>query len=459
MDHVFFFGPIALYLGAVVLVTLTMRSRPEDSEYFFASKRLGVPQALLSVVSSETSVATTVVFPAAGMKDGYVLVWLLLGYIAGRSIVALFYLRALYESSRLTIYRTISADHRVLEGAYLVAKYVSGGVRFFIGGYALHQLLGGPVYLWIAAIALCVAAYSLTGGLRAVVVMDQIQAAMLVATGLFLCATLAYRIPAGTLEAPSFMDWDPTHYTFSPILFLGGAVLSIGSHGADQDLLLRILSTKSFRSAQRSLVLSGFGAAFLIGMYLTVGYLLRHAGAGDLDPRSPLAAHVMRDGSPGLAGVFLVLLAAAAMSSLDSTIHSTGAVWKSLMGSTRAGRYWSALSLVIMVAFALFFIAAEKRHPDFLALCMGSMNYVNGGLIGIFTVFTFAPRRLTRAGVATGLIGGFAATTTCEWAFAQPVPWTYTVIISSSASLAACLASSLAPRRRNAAQGRAGKEA
>ncbi len=450
MDHVIFFGPILLYIATVVLVTVTMRSRPEDSEYFFASKRLGVAQALLSVVSSETSVATTVVFPAAGMKDGYLLVWLLLGYIAGRGIVALFYLRALYESSGLTIYRTMSANHRILEGSYLLAKYVSGGVRFFIGGYALHQLLGGPTYVWIGIIAVCVAAYSLTGGLKAVVVMDQIQAAMIVGTGIFLCVTLAYRIPAGSLAMPAFVDWDPSHATFSPIMFLGGAVLSIGSHGADQDLLLRILSTRSFRSAQRSLVLSGFGAAFLIGMYLTVGYLLRYAGAGDLDPKSPLADHVMRDGSPGLAGVFFVLLAAAAMSSLDSTIHSTGAVWKSMMGSTRAGWNWSALSLVIMVAFALFFIAAQERTPDFLALCMGSMNYVNGGLIGIFTVFTFGPGRLTRAGVVAALVAGFATTTVCEWAFAQAVPWTYTVLLSSSASLGACLAASLLRRRISA---------
>jgi len=443
MSGFLFFAPFALYLAVVVAITLSVRSRSEDEEYFFASKRLNAVQALLSVVSSETSVATTVVFPAAGLKGGYVLVWMLLGYIVGRTLVAVFYLRTLYESSRLTIYQTMSAHHRILEGAYLLAKYISGGARFFIGAYALHQILGGPTALWILVVACCVAAYSLTGGLRAVVAMDQVQSVLIIGSAVFLCVWLFQRVPPGALPVPTFFDWDPTQYTFSPALFLGGVVLSIGSHGADQDLLLRILSTKSFRHAQRSLILSGFGAAFLVGLYLTVGYLLRGVAMQDLDPKSPLVDFVTRSNLPLLGGVLLVLLAAAAMSSLDSTVHSTGAVWKSLVNSQRPGRVWSTLSLFVMIAFGLSFIGIEKHYRDFLSLCMGSMNYVNGGLIGVFTVFTFLPRRMTGLGVAVGLVAGFLTTTSCDWAFAKPLPWTYTVVLSSSASFLACLASSL----------------
>ncbi len=437
MAHIVFLTPLMLYVAVVAAVTVTSRSRTEDSEYFFAGKRLNVLQALLSVIASETSVATVVIFPASGMSGGYVLVWLLLGYIAGRSIVALFYLRKLYESSRLTIYQTMSAQHHILESAYLLAKYISGGVRYFIGGYALHQVLGVPTEVCLVVVAVFVAAYSLTGGLKAVVAMGQVQSLLIVGTGVFLCYFLYRHVPHGALSVPPFVEWDPRKYTFAPVLFLGGAVLTIGSHGADQDLLLRILATRSYRSAQRSLILSGFAAAVLIGIYLTVGYLLRFVAISDLDPKSPLADYVTRGNVPLLHGVFLVLLAAAVTSSLDSTIHSTGAVWKSLVKSQRPGWIWSGFSLLIMIAFAVLFMALKERHQDFLDLCMGSMNYVNGGLIGIFTVFTFFPGRLTRSGVALGLIAGFATTTVCEWAFTHPVPWTYTVLLSSSASFVA----------------------
>lgn len=293
--------------------------------------------------------------------------------------------------------------------------------------------------MWIVIVGIAVAGYSLTGGLRAVVAMDQIQSVLLVFTGIFLCVYLFIRVPAGAFETPALVDWDPSHATFFPVLFLGGAVLSIGSHGADQDMLLRVLSTKSFTDARRSLILSGFCAAMLITIYLTVGYLLRYAGIDGLDAKQPLVDFVGRADVPLLKGVLLVLLAAAAMSSLDSTIHSTGAIWKSLMNSQLIGRYWSAFSLVIMIGFATGFILLEKKQPDLLALCMGSMNYVNGGLIGIITVFTFFRRWLSGTGVALALITGFTVTAICEFAFELPVPWTYTVLLSSSSAFLACM--------------------
>lgn len=446
MDTILFFTPLALYLAAVVLITLTTRSQSEDGAYFFASRRLGTVQAFLSVVSSETSVATIVAFPSSGMRDGYAVLWLLAGYIIGRTIVATFYLKSLYNSSRLTIYQTISDDHRVLEGAYLFAKYISGGVRFFMGGFALHHLLGGPILLWIVVVAVCVAGYSLTGGLRAVVVMDQVQSGLLVGVGVFLCVYLFAIVPKDGFELPAFFNSDWTTYSFSPMLLIGGIVLTIGSHGADQDLLLRILSTRSFNSARRSLVLSGFGAATLITMFLTIGYLLRYTGAANLDAKSPLTDYVARSEMPLLRGVFLVLLAAAAMSSLDSTIHSTGAIWKSLTRSTRVGRFWSGVSLVVMVHAAAAFIFLHRHYQeDLLSLALGAMNYVNAGMIGIVTNFTFFRRRLRAPALLAGLATGFAVTAACDWLF--KFPFSFTVLFASTASFLSCYAMAAALHR------------
>jgi Na+/proline symporter len=434
-----------LYVLVIVTVTASKRSAASDEDFFFAGRRLNAFQAFLSVLSSETSVATIVAFPAAGLLGGYALVWLLAGYIVGRSIVAIFYLRKLYESSRLTIYQTMSGSHRVLEAAYLLAKYISGGVRFYMGGYALHQLLGGPTSRWICVVGICAASYSIKGGLGAVVIMDQVQGILIVSTGVFLCLFLGLHLPEGAVWDPAYIDLDPSHVNFFPALFLGGAVLSIGSHGADQDMLLRVLATKSLRTARKSLILSGFGAAALISLYLTIGYLLYLTAIPGLDVKSPLTDYVTKSDLPMLQGLFLVLLFAAAMSTLDSTINSTGAVWKSLMNSKRSGRLWSVLSLACITTSALFFNAAATRHQDFLSLAMGSMNYINGGMIGIFTVFTFFPNRLKARGIPLALVTGFGVTAICEWAFAAPIPWPYTVLLSSSASLAACLAASLTP--------------
>ena len=52
---------------------------------------------------------------------------------------------------------------------------------------------------------------------------------------------------------------------------------------------------------------------------------------------------------------------------------------------------------------------------------MGSMNYVNGGLIGVVTVFTFFPHRLKAAGIVAALITGFATLETAKESFQKGV--------------------------------------
>jgi Na+/proline symporter len=283
--------------------------------------------------------------------------------------------------------------------------------------------------------------------------MDQVQGALIVGAGVFLCVFLMTRLPTGVKWAPAFINLNWSQSNFFGALFLGGAVLSIGTHGADQDMLLRVLATKNLREARKSLIFSGVGAAFLIALYLTVGYLLGLLRVADLDPRSPLADYVMKSNLALLKGVFLVLLLAAAMSTLDSTIHSTGAVWKSLMNSSLSGRYWSFLSLILITTAAVCFYSVSGRHENFLDLAMGCMNYINGGMIGIFTTFTFFPKRLKPAGIPLALVSGFVVTTVCEWAFSHPLPWTYTVLLSSGTALLCCLSASLLTQERPATPG------
>jgi len=326
-------------------------------------------------------------------------------------------------------------------------------VRLFLGGYAIQQLFGWDVAGWICVSALAAGIYSLTGGLRAVVLMDQIQGYVIYLAGLFFCAILYFSIP----ESASF-PFQPLNFDFSysnsansVSMLLGGIVLSIGTHGADQDLLQRILGTRSLKEAQFSLILSGFGAFVVILIYLLTGYLLNILHPDSLDPRSPLIAYIRTLDFPLFTTLLAILIFAASSSTLDSSIHSTGAVWKELFRSSLPGRFWSFVSLACLVLSALLFIRLERYSPDFLSLAMGSMNYINGGLIGIFTVFTFFSERLHPAGIVSGLLGGFFVTVICNWSFHPAVAWTWTILLSSFVSFLLCYGWSLLYQRRETA--------
>lgn len=440
MDPVYL--PLILYLIIVFLVPFLLKKESgSDESYFLAGRSLGFRASFLSVVATETSVATVLIFPAAGYAGRWNLLALCLGYIAGRLFVARYYLKSIYEMTDSSIYRAVGSDtgSRVfLEISYLAAKYISSGVRFFMGGLALAELFGGAVAFWIVLTALVAGVYSLTGGLRAVVVTDQLQGLILFFTGLVLMGLLwpSPEFFSDTVASSLFsfkLDWKDGAHTIP--LFVGGAVVSIGSHGADQDLLQRILAVKNLTLARRSLAWSGVGATVVIMTFVAVGsFLWAHdPGLGD---KGQLLAFVKQSANPILSGMFAVLVAAASMSTLDSAIHSTGAVWKSMLMSSRSGRWFSLLSLVLLTGAALSFIYFEKKADNLLALALGSMNYVNGGLIGIFTYFVFWKRPLSLGSMIMAIPAGFLTTLVLNL---LGIHWTYIALASSVAALLATL--------------------
>ena len=432
--------PLILYLLIVFCVPFFLRKeKTTDESYFLAGRSLGFRASFLSVVATETSVATVLIFPAAGYAGRWNLLALCLGYIAGRIFVARYYLKSIYEMTDTSIYKAVGTDNgsrAFLELAYLAAKYISSGVRFFMGGLALAELFGGPVAFWILLTALVAGIYSLTGGLRAVVVTDQLQGLILFFTGLILMGLLwpPAEFLTGTV-GPALFSWklDLFDGTHTIPLFIGGAIVSIGSHGADQDLLQRILAVKNLKLARRSLAWSGVGATVVIMTFVAVGSFL-YAANPDLGDTGQLLAYVKLSANPILSGLFAVLVAAASMSTLDSAIHSTGAVWKSMLGSQKSGRWFSLLSLIVLSGAALAFIYFEKRADNLLALALGSMNYINGGLIGIFTYFVFWKRPLTLLPMALAISAGFLTTLLLNLV---GVHWTFIALPSSSSALLA----------------------
>lgn len=435
--------PILLYL-LLLLVSLRGTHRPasSDREYFLADRSLHWFPAMLSLIATETSVATIVIFPAAGFGAGFALLWLGIGYLCGRGLVAAGFLPVLYHCPELSLYawmgRDSQAAHRIVSSCYLLAKFLSGGVRLFLAGYALSQLFGLPSAAWILITAVIVGAYSLWGGLRAVVRTDQLQGYIIFGVGGYLLWHL-YTVVG---HWPDPLQWINTALVADnalawPALLLGGAVLSIGSHGADQDLLQRILATRSLRAAQAAMVLSSLGTLLILGIFVGIGVLLGDLHPG-LDPKSPLPAYIAGVGAPLLQGTFAVLLLAAAMSTLDSAMHSSGAVWKALLTSSRRpGWHWSLVSLCSLVAVAMASLWMQSASTDFLALAMGSMNYIYGGLIGILLVVRTG-RQPTAAGIGAAFAASVVTTALCSWVASPPLAWSWTILVSTGLATLCC---------------------
>ena len=438
------------FLILIVLAILAYRPQANDKEYFLAQSKIPAFFSWVSIVATESSVATILIFPQIGYQGNLALIFLPLGYILGRFLVAHFYLPFLYKNQKLAIYELLSKEKSVqvlISCTYLLAKFISGGVRFFLGTLALTTLFGGEIWFWGALMAGLCGLYSLLGGLRAVVWTDQIQGAFIFLGGLALIFFIGnqFILSTGITSNEMFssifttstkfinLNWALENAYFSPLLFIAGVILSIGSHGTDQDLLQRILATANLKSAKRALILSGLGACTVITIYLFIGYFISLTGFQDINAGQTLISYIKNLSQPWLTSCFALLLFAAAMSTIDSALHANAAVFKSILQYkiNLSSRSYSFLALIALCSFAIGAFYIHHYFRDFLALAMGSMNYVNGGLIAIFTLAIPMKHSINLKTVLVALVSGLATCLVADFLIDPKPAWPYITIASS----------------------------
>ncbi len=158
-----------------------------DESYFFSSYKTNYFSSFISIFATETSVATLLIFPTTGYSKNFNIIFLCLGYIIGRIVVALYFLKHYHKISSLSLYEFITKKNSkfYLSFAYLIAKYISGSVRFYLAGFGLHHITNISMEFWLTIIILIVGIYSLTGGLKSVILTDQIQGLLIVIAGIF----------------------------------------------------------------------------------------------------------------------------------------------------------------------------------------------------------------------------------------------------------------------------------
>ena len=104
---------------------------------------------------------------------------------------------------------------------------------------------------------------------------------------------------------------------------IGGAFLSMASHGTDQLIVQRLLSTKSLRDGQKAIIGSGIIVIIQFAIFLLVGVML-YAFYGSLEVKSDeiFPMFIINVLPSGVSGIIIAGLFAAAMSTLAGSMTS-----------------------------------------------------------------------------------------------------------------------------------------
>src|SRR6202166_3961506 len=462
---------VIAYLLAVTALGMRFRRSKKDVaqsdresvslDYFLGGRTAPWWALALSIVATETSTLTIIGTPAIAYSTNLTFIQLVIGYLIGRVLIVLLLLPGYFRGQFLTASALIEKRfgekmRAVAASTFLITRAIAEGVRVSAIALVVSVVLGTSERLAVLIVIALTLLYTFEGGMKAVIWTDVAQLLLYLSGSAVTFWVLLHRIPGGWTEVAEVaaaaghklqvfdFSFDlATKYTFWSGL-IGGAFLTMASHGTDQTIVQRLLAARNEKDSRRALLTSGVIVLIQFSIFLLIGVLLyvfaQHSpllAAGERPDRI-LPLFLVREMPTGLAGLLLASIVAVAMSNASGSPnspppssvldfsklrgHSTDPA-KFLRLSRRMTLFWGAV---------LMFFGFVKWGPLLqTGLTVASLPF--GSLLGLFLLGTL-DRKATAAGALIGMFPGLAAIL-CVFRFTS-VAFTWYVLIGACVTFA-----------------------
>lgn len=429
-------------------------------DYFLGGRGAPWWAISLSIVSAETSTLTVIGTPAISFAGNYTFLQLIFGYLLGRVVISLVFLPQYFRGEMFTAYELMQRRfgprvRRFAAGTFFLLRALAEGLRVFAVSIVVSVVLGTGELTSIFVIVALTLFYTFEGGMTAVIWTDVVQMVLYVAGAIASFFLMLHLIPGGWSHvvevgraSNKFQVFD-FHVALSPAFFaksytfwaglLGGCFLTTASHGTEQLLVQRLLSAKSQSESRLALFTSWVVVFFQFTLFLTIGVLLfvYYGDTGQSTPRvieEIYPAFIWHNFPPGLAGLAIAAILAAAMSNLSAALNALASTTimdflrpqrpnKSELFYLRLAR-WATVGWCVV----LFGVALLARHWGRIlesGLSIASVLY--GALLGVFLLGVLT-RRPGEWAAIVGMSAGFVTTL----AVRSHVAYTWYVLIGSS---------------------------
>ncbi|HJR65369.1 MAG TPA: sodium:solute symporter [Gemmatimonadaceae bacterium] len=446
---------LAYLVGTTALGMWLGRGQKDARDYFVADRAIPWWAILFSVVATETSALTFISIPGLAYLADLSFLQVALGYLVGRIVIAFTLLPRYYQGELVTAYALLQrrfgvATRRFASIIFMVTRAFGDSVRVFATAIPIALIIGpviDPKYLTPVSILILGAftiVYTYHGGMRAVVWTDVLQTFVYLFGGIAALWLIGKGVDGGwsaifsdaaargkLTVIDTYTGVDRPHTLWAGLI--GGAFLSMASHGADQLIVQRLLASSSLRDARRSLIGSGIAVILQFSLFLIIGIGLfaYYEGRTFARPDEIFPRFIVEVMPPGLTGLVIAAILAAAMSTVSGALNSLSAatthdIYLPLTGRRaddpgvlRVGKIFTLVWAVILVGGALMY-RAQGTPVVVVALSVASFTY--GGLLGGFFLGMLWRRAVQRDAIL-GMAVGIAAMTAVV--FARPLSAAY----------------------------------
>jgi SSS family solute:Na+ symporter len=279
--------------GAVLLLFVISyvfgREERDTEDFFLGGRRVPPVVACLSFVATEISALTIVGMPHTAFSENWRWIQFLIGLALARLIVAFLFIPAFYQHQCTSIYEFLG--HRFGPATqytgsiyFLVTRLLASGVRLYATCMAVSKILDWPLAATLGLFTVVSILFIAFGGIKAVVWAGAYEAVFFVVAGVLVVGYLLSHIDGGLATALQTARETGRLSTFNFQLNLndastfwagmaGGLFTGLVSFGADQEMVQRLLTVKTRRSSQKTIVATIVTVLPVYWLYLAIGTL------------------------------------------------------------------------------------------------------------------------------------------------------------------------------------------
>src|ERR1700676_5609252 len=428
-------GIIVAYILAILAIGIlsTRRVKVTGQVFFLAGRSLPWGIVGAALFASNISTIHLVGLTASGYNEG--LVWGNFECMASFSLLLLslvfapFYFRSRVATLPEFLERRYSPASRSILAimAIMAALFIHIGMSLYAGAVVFQQFFGIRVDVSILIVSAIVSVYTIFGGLKAVVVTETFNTAILLIGVCIITIFAIMALPAhGIHSLAAFraaVKPDQLHVIRSNstvglnwyAIFLGYPILGLWYWCTDQTIVQRVLGAKTQRDAQLGTLFAGFLKIlpmFLLILPGVIAYVLFRDQIGTASNQTlPVLINTLVPS--GLRGIITAAVLAALMSAVSAALNSSGTLvavdivkrLRPAMTDSQMVTIGRASSAVVMILAILWSTQGGRFSSIFAAI-----NVIAADLAPpITTVFLFGVfwRRGTKEASVVTLITGF----------------------------------------------------
>ena len=413
-----------------------------SQDYFLASKSLPWWAVGGSLIASNISAEQMIGMAGSGFALGLAISSYELMAAATLLVVAKFLLPLYLKHNIYTMPQFLEQrfDGRVRTGMaifwVLIFVFVNITSLFYLGGLALENIMGIPLFWGVIGLAIYSATFSIFGGLKAVVWTDVIQVIVLVLGGTIASVMILNAVGGGdgvwagmkTLfeKAPEKFDMiftkdvtftnvetgeQESAYALLPglgVLIGGMWIANLYYWGFNQYIIQRALASKNIKEAQKGMVFAAFIKVLLPFIVVIPGIAAFVLGAdiGKADEAYPWV--INNYVSVGFKGVVVAALVAAIGSSLSSMVNSTSTIYTLDIHSKLFDKNASEKRLVrigqitaaVAILLGIITTPVLKSFGQIFQFIQEYTGFISPAILAVFLFGLFWKKTTTRAALS-----------------------------------------------------------